>query len=238
MSLNRDRLSAAASRSSGPRTLVLEISLDCVAMNNHKSKGFTLLELMVTIVVVSIILGIGVPSFVRTFQTSRMAGATNDLIASIHLARSEAVKRRAPVTLCSSIDPFAAAPTCNLVGNFAGWIVFVDDADLDGNGQPDGNIAIDPGEVVLKVHQPFPQQITTRSNAAYASFSSNGFRRDGPVGPSVTMMLFCDSRGNVDQGGSGSAARMLMIPVTGRPQIGRVVADIDFAMAQIGGTCP
>jgi hypothetical protein len=52
------------------------------------------------------------------------------------------------------------------------------------------------------------------------------------------MMLFCDDRGNVDQAGAGSAARMLMIPVTGRPQLGREIADIDFALAQMGGTCP
>ncbi len=206
--------------------------------NKNMSNGFTLLELIVTVFVVAIILGVGIPSFQRTFQTSRMAGATNDLITSIYLARSEAVKRRAPVTLCSSNDPFAVVPTCNVGGNIAGWIVFVDDADLDGNGQPDGNIAIDPGELVLKVHQPFPQQISARSDASFTSFSSSGFRRDGPVGPSMTMILFCDIRGNVNQGGFGSAARMLMISLTGRPQIGRDVADIDFALAQMGGTCP
>ncbi len=207
-------------------------------MNKDKARGFTLLELMVTIFVVAIILGIGIPSFLQTIQTSRMASTTNDLITGMHLARSEAVKRRAPVTICSSNDPFAVTPACNPGGNFNGWVIFVDDADLGGDGQPDGNISIDPGELILQAHDAMPQQITVSADSGFASFSASGFRRNGPAGPSVTMMLFCDDRGNVDQAGAGSAARMLMIPVTGRPQLGREIADIDFALAQMGGTCP
>ncbi len=217
---------------------MLVFSLNCVAMNRHMSNGFTLLELLVTIFVVAILISVGVPSFVRTIQTSRMAGSTNDLVTSMHRARSEAVKRRAPVTLCASNNPLAAAPTCNAGGNMVGWVVFVDDADLDGNGLPDGNIVIDAGEIILEAHAALPQQLTVRSDAAYTSFTPNGFRRNGPIGPSVTMVLFCDARGNVSQGATGSAARMVIVPVTGRPQLGRDVADIDFALAQLGGTCP
>lgn len=218
--------------------MALDLSLNYLAMNKRMSNGFTLLELMVTIFVVAILVGVGVPGFVRTIQTSRMASSTNDLVTSIHRARSEAVKRRVPVTLCASNNPLAPAPTCNVGGNMAGWVVFVDDADIDGNGQPDGNIVIDPGEVILEAHPALPAQLTVSSDAAFLSFSANGFRRNGPLGPAATMILFCDDRGNVSQGSSGSAARMLMIPVTGRPQIGRDIADVNFVLAQLGGTCP
>lgn len=218
--------------------MALDLSLNCVAMNRHKSNGFTLLELMVTIFVVAILISVGVPGFVRTIQTSRMASSTNDLVTSIHRARSEAVKRHVPVTLCASNNPLSGAPACNVGGNMVGWVVFVDDADIDGNGQPDGNIVIDPGEVILEAHGALPAQLTVSSDAAFISFTSNGFRRNGPLGAAATMILFCDDRGNVDQGGSGSAARMLMIPVTGRPQVGRDVDDVNFALTQLGGTCP
>lgn len=218
--------------------MALDLSLNCVAMNRHMSNGFTLLELMVTIFVVAILISVGVPGFVRTIQTSRMASSTNDLVTSIHRARSEAVKRRVPVTLCASNNPLAPAPACNVGGNMVGWVVFVDDADIDGNGQPDGNIVIDPGEIILEAHGALPAQLTVSSDAAFISFTSNGFRRNGPAGPAATMILFCDDRGNVDQGGSGSAARMLMIAVTGRPQVGRDVDDVNFALTQLGGTCP
>ena len=218
--------------------MALELPLNCLVMNRHMSNGFTLLELMVTIFVVAILVGVGVPSFVRTIQTSRMATSANDLVTSIHRARSEAVKRRVPVTLCASNNPLAAAPACNVGGNIGGWVVFVDDADIDGNGQPDGNITIDAGEIILEAHPALPAQLTVSSDAAFISFTSNGFRRNGPLGPAATMILFCDERGNVDQGGSGSAARMLMVPVTGRPQVGREIADITFILAQLGGTCP
>ena len=218
--------------------MVLEISLNCVAMYKHMSNGFTLLELLITIFVVAILISVGVPSFTRTIQTSRMASSANDLVTSMHRARTEAVKRRVPVTLCASNNPLAPAPVCNIGGNMVGWVVFVDDADINGNGQPDGNTMIDAGEIILEAHAALPAQLTIRSDAAYVSFTPNGFRRDGPLGPSVTMVLFCDARGNVNQGGSGSAARMLMVSVTGRPQLGRDVADIAFALAQLGGTCP
>lgn len=212
------------------------------AMNQKKSMGFTLLELMITVFVAAIILGLGIPSFQRTVQHNRMAGATNDVVGSFHLARSEAMKRRVPVTVCASNNAQAAAPACAGGGNITGWVVFVDDADIDGDTFPDGNIVIDAGETILQANAALPAQITNRlNNNAYVSFGANGFRRDGPIGPAATMMLFCDARGNVESGTGNSAARMVMIPPNGRPQLMKAIADINFALGQpapLGGTCP
>jgi len=83
-------------------------------------RGFTLIELMMAIVVLAILLGIGVPSFRDAAVGSRVSSYANDLVASVQLARSEAIKRNAPVTLCASAD----GVNCEDEGGWeVGWIV-------------------------------------------------------------------------------------------------------------------
>jgi type IV fimbrial biogenesis protein FimT len=66
--------------------------------------GFTLIELMVGVAVLAIALGVGVPSMSEFIKNSRLAAHTNDLLTSLHLARTEAIKRNARVTLCKSAN--------------------------------------------------------------------------------------------------------------------------------------
>ncbi len=54
------------------------------------SKGFTLLELMVTIAIGALTLSLGVPSFVNVVQNSRLTAGTNEFVAALHQARSSA----------------------------------------------------------------------------------------------------------------------------------------------------
>lgn len=83
-----------------------------------KQSGFTLIELMVTISILAILLGIGVPSFRAMIEGNRIRTVTNDLVIALQFARSEAVKRGIPVTLCSSNDQAACT------GTWAdGWVV-------------------------------------------------------------------------------------------------------------------
>ena len=82
--------------------------------------GFTLVELMVTLVVLAVLLGIAVPSFTDVTLGSKLRAQANDLAAGAALARSEAVKRNQPVTLCASAD----GATCAASGGWQqGWIV-------------------------------------------------------------------------------------------------------------------
>ena len=88
-------------------------------------RGFTLVELMYTVAVGALVLGIGIPAFTETMHAGRMTTSVNTAITAMHVARSEAVKRRARVTLCRSTT--AAAPECDADG--AGYIVFANAAD-------------------------------------------------------------------------------------------------------------
>lgn len=64
-----------------------------------KNRGFTLMEMLVTLAVVAIVASLAVPSFQNMIATQRVRSAANDLVASLNFARSEAVKRNRVVTI-------------------------------------------------------------------------------------------------------------------------------------------
>jgi len=198
-------------------------------MKKQTQNGFTLIELMVTIMVMAIVLGIGIPSMTDFVRNSRMTGTANDLLAAMHVARSGAVSRRAPTTVCRSANPMAASPAC---GAGTGWIVFVDANDVDGDGLPDGDGALNAGEEILLANQGPPDTITittTPAGSNFVSYASTGFLRSVGGTDSATGFTLCDGRGNVVTAGSNSTARVIVISPTGRPQILRTIAEIDAA---------
>lgn len=64
------------------------------------ARGFTLIELAVTVAVAGILAAIAVPSMSAFINASRLSGVTEELTAGLQLARTEAVRRNRPVTLC------------------------------------------------------------------------------------------------------------------------------------------
>ncbi len=87
----------------------------------HRARGFTLIELMVTITVLAIITSIAAPSFSSMLRENRIAATTNELRGAIQLARSEAVKRHQDVIVCRRNS---AGNNCENGTNWStGWLI-------------------------------------------------------------------------------------------------------------------
>lgn len=197
---------------------------------NTRTRGFTLLELMMVMVIAGLLIGIGVPAMGNFFRNARITAAANDVLAALHLARTEAIKRRVRVSVCTSNNPTDAAPTCAASPNLTGWFVWVDDNGDDIADATDGDGVHDAGEPVVVQHDLLPAAITAVStrDPFLITYLDSGFTPGG-----VASIVMCDSRGNAPSAGELSAARGLFISATGRPEVTRDRAEI----TALGG-CP
>lgn len=148
------------------------------------ARGFTLLELLITVVVGAILLGIAMPSFRSYVQTSRLTTESESLVYSLNLARDEAVKLDTTVDVCASSD----MATCSSDDWKTGWIVCYPDANCTG-GMP----------TVLQVMPAVSSPNTVDeevSGASVVRFNSSGQSVDsaGDSGQAF-QFVFCDSRG-------------------------------------------
>ncbi len=145
----------------------------------HGHAGFSLTELLLTIALLGVVTGFTVPSF-RTLQLdAARTRQVNQFVQSIHLARSEAMKRNGIVSLCPSHD----GRTCAAAGTDwdAGWIVF---ANLD----RDAPAVRDPGEPLVQVYPAW------RGGSLRGNRPTLSFRSFGQSGVTATYTL-CDARG-------------------------------------------
>lgn len=118
-----------------------------------QQRGFTLIELLITVAILGVLLALAVPSFQNTIARNNVASAASVLSASISLARSEAVKRGANVTLCKS----ANLSTCVSSGDWSqGWIMYVTVG------------------VPLRVYEPPPGGVTLGAGPNTIVFSATG----------------------------------------------------------------
>jgi type IV fimbrial biogenesis protein FimT len=182
-------------------------------MKTKAQTGFTLYELLTTMLIVGIVLSLGIPNMQSFRQNSRMTAAANDLHSSFHLARSEAARSKTNITICASADPFAATPVCS--GELeAGWVVFED---------RNGDIAVNGADSVLKRFPPVHTSIDINTTGPddYFSFASTGLGRGNVEGKGIALatMMLCDGRGNVRGGGGKSTARVLVVTPLGRATV-------------------
>lgn len=97
-------------------------------VGNALFSGFTLIELMTVLAIVGTLAMLAAPAMSTFIQSNRLATTTNDFVAALNLARSEAVKRGVSTGVCKSNDGLQ----CTAAGTWSsGWIVFLDP---DNNG--------------------------------------------------------------------------------------------------------
>jgi type IV fimbrial biogenesis protein FimT len=188
-------------------------------MGKKHREGFTLIELLVLMMVLAVALGFGVPAFTGMLANNRMSEAANDLVTSLHAARSEALTRSRSVTLCASSSWSAERPACDPGANLlSGWIVFVDS---------DTDATVADGEAVLQAHGPVdadilgqPESRADHDPPHYISFRADGFPQDVPgLATGLSNIQLCDSRGDVETSGERAAGRWIALSAAGRPAL-------------------
>lgn len=125
-------------------------------------RGFTLMELLITVAIAAILLAVAAPSFTSIIRNNQMAAARDDVFRAIQYARSHAVSTNQTVTICSAQDPISSG--CNATGgDFAdGWIVF------EGALLTDATVE----ENVLRVHESYENMSMIFNDAGTDKFIS------------------------------------------------------------------
>ena len=164
-------------------------------------KGFTLIEMMITLVVAAILIGLAVPGYFNLVQNNQIIATVNKLSASLNYARLEAIKRGEQVSVCAAAS--AALNSCGNAGQWGqGWVVFVDEND---------NNAIDPEDTLIRVNEQLPTGVTINSASAIVSYDGTGFLSSNATNFNVSAAS-C----------TGDSGRLLAIAASGRLSISSV----------------
>lgn len=145
--------------------------------------GMTLIELLITLAVAAIAVGVAAPSFGEFINNQRQTAQINELLTALTFARSEAVKQTRHVTICKSAD----GESCGGAGVEweSGAIVFA-------NTSQANNATREANEPILRVLRPSDGR-TLRSPDIALDFIS--YRPTGTSNVQGTLVL-CDSRGH------------------------------------------
>lgn len=133
-------------------------------------RGFTLMELMVTVAVLAILASLAAPSFTAVINNNRLATQANDLVASLQLARMEAVRRNESVAVCRSADGATCAGTA---GAWTGWLT----------------VLTRNNEILRAGTARAPVQISSAAHTI--TFRADGLARNGAGGLLNTSLTAC-----------------------------------------------
>lgn len=205
-------------------------------MERTSAKGFTLLELIITVAIAGILLGVGVPGFGSLIKESRISSQYNSLVGSLYQARSEAIKGASDVTVCPKSSP--GNNQCGGSNDWEnGWIVFLDRT----NATNEVNASISAGDEIISVKPQIKGNntisaigSTTNTVANVQNVSYVRYLQNGASSLSTGSIIICDdTRGAAD-------SRALNIVQTGDIRRGAITpanpAPLDAFNRPI--TCP
>ena len=164
---------------------------------SHKSAGYSLYELLMTMSLAAVILGVGLPSFGGLIADKRLRVETDALFHAVHRARQESIGRRRVVTICPSQDGRFCDPENRWS---AGWIVFA-------NRSRTGSSRRELNETLIQHHQ-VGDDVEIMSNRKSLSFRSTHLRATNGT------LVVCDATGR-------AIPRALVVSYTGRPRVAR-----------------
>ena len=157
------------------------------------TRGFTLLELIVVLVIVAMVLAFALPSFRTLILNRRINGLTESLFNSLSYARNQALSNDEAVTVC----PYSAPSSTTCGTNWsAGWIVVK---------QPSSGTSSVVNTTTLSATGPTLKATTYGGTTSVTQITFNG---RGLLNTAQVLLTACDSRGSTQ-------ARSILIYATG-----------------------
>jgi type IV fimbrial biogenesis protein FimT len=169
-------------------------------------QGFTLGELMMSLAVMGISLSLAVPGFQTVMNNNRRASAVNQMISTMHMARSEAVTRNVQVTICPSTN----GTSCENTDWNKGWLYF---PDLDGDRQVDAD-----EDVLGYVAESSHLEIDSAEFPTFFVYRPSGRVMVNVPGENSGQLTFCDKRG-------ADYARVVTVSTNGQPHLSEYQMD-------------
>lgn len=159
------------------------------------ARGYSLLELLMTIALAAVIFTLGLPSFANLAARQKQTVEINALFHAIHLARKESIMRKKVVSICPSFDGQGCTPGRDWSGGF----LMFENTDRDEPPQ------VDDDEPVLSRHYAGE---TVKIAANRRGFTLRATFRRATNG----TIVVCDRAGRIPP-------KALVISYTGRPRV-------------------
>lgn len=167
-----------------------------------QQQGLTAIELMITLAVFAIMASLAGPPMQTLMMNYRERTGVNQVAGYVRLARSEAITRSVPVSICGSSD----GVVCD--GNMSeGWLVF---QDANGNGALDASTDVVIREGNFGIGQHFVTNADGSSDVDPLTYGADGARRRGELS---WRLCFSDT---------ATEARQIDINAAGYYQVSRV----------------
>lgn len=173
----RARPADRTARLNGDRSLTASNSRIATLAIGRSQRGLNLLEIMIAIAVLGVVLAVGIPSYSHMTISNALTSDTNDLVATLQFARSEAITRGESVTVCAANADLDA---CSGDGNWTnGWVI------LDAGGNP------------VRVHPPLTGntavEVNVQNGVGAVVFNRNGFSTN------ARTIRMCGPEGNASR---------------------------------------
>jgi type IV fimbrial biogenesis protein FimT len=162
---------------------------------NTRVRGYSLLELSLTVALAALLLTLGIPELSRIGARQKQSAEINALFHAVHLARKESIVRRQVVSLCPSFD----GQSCTPGRDWSGGFLMFENKDRDEPPQ------VDPGEAVLRRHT---ANETIRLSANRRGFTLRAVFKRATNG----TIVVCDRADRIPP-------KALVISYTGRPRV-------------------
>lgn len=160
-----------------------------------RMRGFTLIELMVTLSIAAVLMMVAVPNFTAFQRNSELTSVANNIVGAMNTARTEAMKRNTNALV---------APTTGT--NWAdGWQVFVD---VNRNGTFDAGT-----DILVTTYPALPTYLTASSSVDNALFNGSGYSF---FNGSLNNMTITIERNDVPAGEKLEQTRRIKVATTGR----------------------